>query len=248
MVKWLLAHLCRTPDETTAPSQETPAEPLAPLRRDFPSWCARLRGSRVVDFGSGWGFQSVALAKLGANEVLALETGEEKRSFTQRCGAGLRNLRVRGRAARDDEGKFDFVVSLDALEHYGDPEAVVSVMRGLLRKGGRLLLSFGPPWYSPYGAHLQFMSRVPWIHLFFSEAALMDMRARYRKDGAHHYSEVEGGLNQMTIARFEQLMIRAGFRVEEQRYRCVKGQNWLARIPLLRELFINEVVAVAVKI
>ncbi|MFY0022242.1 hypothetical protein ABTQ05_20155, partial [Acinetobacter baumannii] len=91
------------------PALEEPADALTPLRHHFPEWLARVPGSRVVDFGSGWGFQSVALARLGAEEVLALELGAEKRAFPEK--AGLKNLRVRDRTEPGDLGTFDFVLS-----------------------------------------------------------------------------------------------------------------------------------------
>jgi hypothetical protein len=48
----------------------------------------------------------------------------------------------------------------------------------------------------------------------FSESALIRWRANIRPDGATRFSEVEGGLNQMTIARFERLVAASQFRVE----------------------------------
>ena len=41
-------------------------------------------------------------------------------------------------------------------------------------------------------------------HVLFSESALVRWRALSRNDGATRFAEVAGGLNEMTIARFEQ--------------------------------------------
>ena len=79
----------------------------------------------------------------------------------------------------------------------------------LLVPRGRVLTSFGPTWYHPYGGHL--FSVFPWAHLLFSEAALIRWRSDIRSDGATRFSEVEGGLNQMSIARFEALVTRSRF-------------------------------------
>jgi SAM-dependent methyltransferase len=243
MTDWILRLLCRNPGVETAPTLETPADPLASLRKSFPRWLAQIPGSRIIDFGSGWGFQSAALARLGAKEVLALELGEEKRAFTEKLG--LPNLRVRARPDPSDEAAFDFVLSLDAFEHYGDPAAILASIFWLLRPGGRMLMSFGPPWFSPYGSHLRFMCSCPWVHLLFSEESLMRARARFRSDGARRFSDIEGGLNKMSVGRFERLLNQTGFRIERRRYRCRIGP--LALIPVLRELFISEVVVVARK-
>ncbi|MGZ3656949.1 MAG: class I SAM-dependent methyltransferase [Bdellovibrionota bacterium] len=245
MADWILRLVCRAPGAVSAPSREELADPLAPLREHFPQWLERMPGARVVDFGSGWGFQSVALARLGAAEVLALEIGAEKRAFTSK--AGLANLRVLDKAVASDAGRFDFGLSLDAFEHYDDPAGVLSAIHALLKPGGRLLLSFGPPWYSPWGAHLRYMTAVPWIQLFFSEDALMRARGRYRSDGARRFAEVEGGLNRMSVARFERLIAGAGFAIESRRYRCSWRMNFLAWAPLLREFFVSEVSVTARK-
>lgn len=65
-------------------------------------------------------------------------------------------------------------------------------------------MSFGPTWRHPLGGHL--FSVFPWAHLMFSEQALIRWRSTFKTDGATRFSEVAGGLNQMTIARFERLI------------------------------------------
>ena len=47
------------------------------------------------------------------------------------------------------------------------------------------------------------------------EKALIQWRAQFKNDGAGKFSEVEGGLNQMTIRRFEGLLKRSSFAVEQ---------------------------------
>ena len=69
----------------------------------------------------------------------------------------------------------------------------------------------------------------------------MQVRNRFRDDGAVRYEDVEGGLNRMTVARFERLVRESGLHVDWKRYRCVKGANVLQVLPRLRELFINHV-------
>jgi hypothetical protein len=65
-------------------------------------------------------------------------------------------------------------------------------------------VSFGPTWLHPLGGHL--FSVFPWAHLIFSEKALIRWRSTFKTDGATRFSEVAGGLNQMTIAKFEDLV------------------------------------------
>lgn len=75
------------------------------------------------------------------------------------------------------------------------------MMSALLEPKGEVIASFGPTWYHPLGGHL--FSVFPWAHLLFSEKALLRWRSDFKTDGATHFGEVAGGLNQMTVDRFE---------------------------------------------
>ncbi len=61
------------------------------------------------------------------------------------------------------------------------------------------------------------------------------------------YEEVEGGLNKMSVAKFERLIRECGLRVDYKRYDCVKGINFMGKIPLLRELFVNNISGILAK-
>ena len=77
-------------------------------------------------------------------------------------------------------------------------------MNTLLQPSGEVLVSFGPTWFHPLGGHL--FSVFPWAHLVFSERALIRWRSTFKTDGATRFNEVAGGLNKMTIAKFEELV------------------------------------------
>ena len=171
----------------------------------------RLRGRTVVDFGCGVGAESVEMAKAGA-QVIGVEIQEEglRQARANAAAAGVAD-RCRFTAALEGETA-DVVVSIDSFEHFDDPLGALRTMYGLLRPGGVLLASFGPPWYHPYGGHM--FSVFPWAHVVFAEPALTRWRADLRSDGARRFSEVAGGLNQMTIRRFERLIAQTPFRIE----------------------------------
>ncbi len=98
----------------------------------------------------------------------------------------------------------DVVISVDAFEHFADPAGVLHAMNTLLQPSGEVLVSFGPTWFHPLGGHL--FSVFPWAHLVFSERALIRWRSTFKTDGATRFNEVAGGLNKMTIAKFEELV------------------------------------------
>jgi hypothetical protein len=83
---------------------------------------------------------------------------------------------------------------------------------------------------------------LPWSNIIFSEKTLMDIRRRFRNDGATRYAEVEGGLNQMTVSRFERIVRSAeGVDITEFRLFAVKGLPLVTRLPGVRELLTASV-------
>jgi SAM-dependent methyltransferase len=175
-----------------------------------PELIEEVRGKDVLDFGCGVGTEAIELAKT-ARSVFGLDiltaALEEARASAAAAGVGERCTF----GTEPPPTKFDVIVSLDSFEHFGEPEAVLNVMHSLLRPKGRVLVSFGPTWYHPYGGHL--FSVFPWAHLVFSEDALIRWRNDLRSDGATRFHEVEGGLNQMTIGRFEKLVKASPLRI-----------------------------------
>lgn len=69
----------------------------------------------------------------------------------------------------------------------------------------------------------------------------MKVRSRFRSDGATKYEDVESGLNKMTIAKFERIIMSSNLKIEFKSYKCIKGINVLSKVPFLREYFINHV-------
>jgi len=140
-------------------------------------------------------------------------------------------------------GRFDVVVSQNAMEHFDDPTASLAEMHACLRPGGTALFTFGPPWFAPYGSHMHFFTRVPWVNLLFPENVVLKVRAFYRQDGATRYEQVEQGLNRMTVRRFETLVAGAGFKFVRRHYTAVRNLRPLTTLPAIRELFVNQVTA-----
>lgn len=225
--------------------QDVAGKELSVLRREFPDLSALVHGKKIVDFGCGVGNQATALVADEQCTVLGLDTNETALQLAQGKAAVRQfgdRLQFASSIGPDFLGQFDVVISQNAMEHYPDPQQALLAMASLLRHpGGMLLLTFGPPWWAPYGSHMHFFTRVPWVNLLFSEKTVMKVRSRFRTDGATRYQDVESGLNKMSIAKFERLVQESGLVVERCRYRCVKGLQWLQYLPGVRELFINHV-------
>jgi SAM-dependent methyltransferase len=191
----------------------------------------------VLDFGCGVGTDTIEFARRGARRVIGLDIRDDvlevARAEAARAGVADRCLFT----THTDE-QVDVITSIDGFEHYADPEKVLQTMRRLLHPSGRVFITFGPPWLHPLGGHL--FSVFPWAHLIFTERALIRWRSDFKSDGATRFSEVAGGLNQMTVRRFQRLLARSDFAVERFEAVPIKGLRALSN-PLTRE-FVTSMV------
>jgi SAM-dependent methyltransferase len=169
----------------------------------------RIRGKVVLDFGCGEGSDAVEMAKKGAKQVIGIDNREDVLQVA-RQNAISGGVQDTCKFATSTNELGDLVVSIDAFEHFADAAAILRVMDALLKPDGQILVSFGPTWYHPLGGH--FFSVFPWAHLLFQEKALIRWRSTFKTDGATRFSEVAGGLNQMTIGHFQQLVMSSSFK------------------------------------
>jgi SAM-dependent methyltransferase len=171
----------------------------------------RVPGKVVIDFGCGEGHESIELARAGAARVIGVDIQEHLLENARR-NADREGVTETCKFTASVRETADLIVCLDSFEHFKDPAAVLIAMNQLLNPGGEVIASFGPTWYHPLGGHL--FSVFPWAHLVFSEKALIRWRADFKTDGATRFSEVAGGLNRMTIRRFERLVAASPLRLE----------------------------------
>jgi SAM-dependent methyltransferase len=221
---------------------------LSLLQRVYTNFTEQVHDKKVCDFGCGVGYQSVALAHAAkAGKVLGVDINprrlKEAKKFSEEFlgGQHARNIEFSDGIDVQHKGEYDFVISQNSMEHFPHPTGTLNQMKLLLNPHGQIFITFGPPWYAPYGAHMQFFTNLPWVHLLFPEKVVMNVRTRYRSDGAQKYEEVESGLNRMSVAKFERIIKQSGMKIVFKNYQCIKGLNFLGKIPLLRELFINHV-------
>lgn len=233
---------CQTLEHATSGNE------LSLLRRAYPNLSSIVGGKRVVDFGCGEGRQALALHKEEKCYVTGLDTNADTllkaKHLALDAGIDEESLQFLDVASEDQEGKFDVVISQNAMEHFPDPVEVIRQMKRLIHDNGKILITFGPPWYAPYGSHMHFFCKVPWINILFSEETIMHVRSFYRDDGAERFVDVESGLNKMSLKKFTNIISESDLNIESIKYKAVKGQDWIAKIPLIKELFVNHVTCV----
>ncbi len=158
-------------------------------------------------------------------------------------------METQGDLSELGDQRFDMIFSKDSFEHYADPERFMKSITARLLPGGQLFIGFGPLWKSPTGGHIGYMTPVPWAHLLFPEHVIMAERQRFRPDeDAWRWSDVKGGLNQMTLERLQRILGTSGlesvyFATNVSDSRAVKMMDALSDLPGLRELFTHNVYA-----
>jgi len=181
----------------------------------------------VIDFGCETGIEAVEIAQHGARKVIGVDLYENSlrgaRERAKNAGVG-----DRCEFTTKAEEKADVIMTLDTFEHFSDPAAILKIMRGALKDDGYVLTCFGPTWYHPLGGHG--FSIFPWAHLVFTEKALIrwynDLPLKdygdYERGKAKNFTDVRGGLNQLTIRRFEKIVSQSDFRIAEFEARPIR--------------------------
>jgi 2-polyprenyl-3-methyl-5-hydroxy-6-metoxy-1,4-benzoquinol methylase len=223
---------------------------VAKIERHFgPLIWQKFAGKRVLDFGCGWGFETIAVAEKGAAVSYGLDDQQihvdhgnklaQERGVANTCR--FINSAATGNELHSLYGSLDVIFSIDAFEHYFEPEQVLAEMYALLAPGGRVVASFGRPWLHPYGAHLQTLTSLPWVHLLFKESTIFDVRARSRPDGARRFEDIPGGPNRMTVRRFRRIIEASPFEVTSFDRLPVRGLRLLATNAITTEFFCAQV-------
>jgi SAM-dependent methyltransferase len=168
-----------------------------------------LAGRTVLDFGCGQGMEAVEMAERGAARVVGVDIREEWLHLA-RARADEACVSERCTFTQDWSEPVDTILCVDGFEHFSDPAWVLQRMHALLRKGGRVIVTFGPPWMHPLGGHVY--SVFPFAHLVVPDAVLVRWRSTFKPDRAP--TMLRSGLNKMTVRRFERMVAASPLQFE----------------------------------
>jgi SAM-dependent methyltransferase len=218
--------------------------------KTVPDFMHLVRGRSVLDFGCGYGLQAAALARMSPDSrVVGVDLPRQilqNRWRELRLQYPLPNLTLTTDLPIGEQ--FDVVYSCSSFEHFSDPAHILSLMRDYAKPdGGIVVISFAEPWFSPHGSHTDNFTKLPYVNLLFPESVVMRVRSRYRSDGARCYEDVEGGLNRMTVAKFERLMRASDMRIQSLRLFPTKGLPIVSSVPVLRELLTSACSCVLIR-
>ncbi len=226
-------------DEQTA--RETVRAP-ATMGAYLAEFGERAQGMDLLDFGCGWGGETLWLSKR-VRSVTGVDVDQEAIAQAEKAQdeAGLENCRFvwspDGRLPFPNQS-FDAVFSTDTFEHVMDLDLAFMEIRRVLRPGGSLVSRFGPLFYSPHGCHLYWACQVPYAHLLFGLDAVVAMRAC--RGGAPRVAATwqDLGLNGRRFSEYRATVKRAGLDIVRFDPIAVRHTSVLAAIPVLQDLFI----------
>jgi SAM-dependent methyltransferase len=209
----------------------------------------------VLDVGCGAAALCVEAARQGAAHVTGVDIYvDHGRAYVERQDPGVASrvtlVETKGDLSELGDQQFDMVLSKDSFEHYEDPEHFAALIAARMSPGGELFIGFGPLWKSPTGGHIGYMTPLPWAHLLFPDHVIMAERRRFRpRENASQWAETKGGINQMTLQRFQRIVGESGlecvyFATNVSDNRVVKAMDAVSKVPGLREFFTQNVYAV----
>lgn len=207
-------------------------------------------GKKVLDVGCGYGSTCVYMALHGAQRVVGIDIVEEHIAFANtKLYSEYSDIshKVEFKIATDPKQlageKFDVIISKDSFEHIENPGKYIMDLQEYVADNGIIAIGFGPLWKSPYGGHMGFMTRLPWVHLIFPEEVIMKERKRFRPDeNAEKFEQTKGGLNQMTLRRFKDIMKNSNLeplylQTNVHDRKLTRLFNVLSHLPFCREYF-----------
>jgi 2-polyprenyl-3-methyl-5-hydroxy-6-metoxy-1,4-benzoquinol methylase len=205
----------------------------------------------VLDIGYGEGSELIAAIEEGAKYGIGIQARDNYMASKKRAemlGIGDKLTYTGKHLSELEPASIDVALSKNAFNHYANPDQVLRDTYKALKPGGKLFISFAPPWLHPYGVQMFFMAKRPWAHFLFSEKTILNVRKLYCSDGAERYEDIEDGHNRMTIRKFLEYVSYSQFGLEYLNLNLIRGvPNYFAKSSMLREFTTRTVSAILVK-
>lgn len=147
-------------------------DPLAYLAHEDVYWSVKdyVEGSdfggdtRILEAGSGLGYLTYAIKKRGL-DIVGLESSRVAVDASQRRYGNLFICADLVEHSKSIGASYDVVIMTELVEHVADVHSLLLAVRGLLVRGGQVLLT--TPNKSTYSSHVPWNTAAPPMHLWW---------------------------------------------------------------------------------
>ena len=207
----------------------------------------------VLDLGCGYGGLTQALLEAGARPV-GVDVDERRVAFATRKLEGTPAQILAGDAAclpLPDES-VDVIVSDAVLEHLPDLARAFAEGRRVLRRGGRFCARWGPAWLTYNGPHLIKCLAIPWVHLLFPDAVIVQALEQLKREhdripASYLDYKIQDfrAMGRLTRRKLRMEAKAAGFELVDESSRS-RGplKQVLSQVPPFDELLAGELIVV----
>jgi len=180
----------------------------------------------IVDYGCGYGFDSLFMLQEGAKHIYCLEIEQERLDISRKLHLShgynnatyIDNSNISELPNKIGIGKVDIIICRDVMEHIPSPYEALNSMYEILKHGSNAYIGFSPLYKSPYGSHFSGYCKIPWIHLIFSERTVLNVFKELYKisDTINSYQKIPGsGLNKLSYFKYLELLKKFNWYIEK---------------------------------
>jgi len=236
-----------------------------------------LENKLILDVGCGLGGKLLFYEEKNAKSVIGFDlrflSVKSALSLTKKNNSQtIKLLNSNSASMPFPSDTFDVIVSINVFEHVDNLRETLIECKRVIKKDGLIFLHF-PPFYSPWGAHLEGWINFPWPHIFFEDAQLLEAADYIEKNKKRNNNYIFSAkvdwsrysrlpeLNRTTISGFLNLISETGLRVKHKSFLpvgrhyftgfvgawIVKILKIFTKIPILREVITTKMVFVLTK-
>lgn len=191
----------------------------------------------VVDYGCGYGFDSLIMLEASAKFVYSLEVENDKlqKSEETHKARGFTNVEYIDNTEIDKlSGKIgracvDIIVCRDVMEHVPQPYAALNSMYEILKPGGCAYVGFSKIYKSPFGSHFSGLCPIPWAHLIFSEKTVLSVFKKLYgiPESANTYQDILG-LNKLLYYNYLKMLKKFDWHIEKIYFNRFPNREYLS--------------------
>jgi ubiquinone/menaquinone biosynthesis C-methylase UbiE len=193
-----------------------------------------IKGKVVLDFGCGWGGETLWLRRQGAEKVIGIDTNED--SLSQARDFCSEECIFTSDITSIEDGSIDYIFSTNVFEHVMDIPGCLDELNRILKPAGEIISYFGPLFYSPYGCHFYWAKPFPYSHLIFGRKWLTRKINKMRGTNTVYGSWEDMGLNRITYQKFYK-EVASRFSIKEMRPIAVMELPLVTKIPIINKFF-----------